>query len=348
MSQLYRGALIGCGYASWFQLTAWSRIEDVEIVAVASRSRENGQRRATEFEIPAVYTDYQAMLDREELDFVDIATPPTVHLEMVSEAARRNLHVLCQKPAASTLGELQMMIHICDEAGVVFVVNENGRFQPYFRKMKTLLNEGAIGRPHYANFTTRARSTLPLLDGGEQHNLFVNMPRLIVYEMGVHYLDTLRYLFGEPTSIYAQTHQASPHVKGEDVAALTVKFGELTAVVDMSWASVPIMEMESDEHYSWGEYRIEGEIGTLHLRPDALLRLLTDDGEEQFQFPPHSSGVVCYQAAQQHFVDCLRTGAKSETSGLQTAKTMELVFGAYDSAAHNRVYRVGDDLGRLK
>jgi hypothetical protein len=55
-----------------------------------------------------------------------------------------------------------------------------------------------------------------------------------------------------------------------------------------------------------------------------------------------------YQFAQQHFIDCLRSGDASETSGRETLKTMELVFGAYDSATHNRVYRVGQDLDRLE
>ena len=84
-----------------------------------------------------------------------------------------------------------------------------------------------------------------------------------------------------------------------------------------------------------------------------LLELLTeairhtDGGEERFQFPPDSA-MRGYQATQQHFVDCLRSGAEPETSGPETLKTMELVFGAYDSAAHDRVYRVGHDLERLE
>jgi predicted dehydrogenase len=120
--------------------------------------------------------------------------------------------------------------------------------------------------------------------------------------------------------------------------------GELTAVVDVSWASIPTSEMTL--HVSWGEYTVEGTGGTLHLRKDGLLRLITDTGEEKYQFP-RDSILRGYQAAQQHFIDCLRTGAEPETSGPQTRKTMELVFGAYDSAEHDRVYRVGHDLARL-
>ena len=89
-----RGVLIGCGYASWFQLEAWKRIPSVEIVAVSSRNIENAQKRAAEFNIPQVYTDYREMLDTEVFDFVDISTPPVVHLEMIKESAERGFHVL--------------------------------------------------------------------------------------------------------------------------------------------------------------------------------------------------------------------------------------------------------------
>jgi len=343
-SSPYRGALIGCGHVSQFHLMAWSCIAEAEIVAVSSRTREKAEQRAAEFNVPAVHTDYRAMLDAESLDFVDIATPPVVHLEMVAEAAGRGLNVLCQKPVAATLAELREMIRICDQAGVLFMVNENCRFQPWFRKMKTLLDEGAIGRSYYANFLNRARTTLPVMHEGGQKGLFVSMPRFITFELGVHYLDTLRYLFGEANSVYAQMRRVSPHVAGEDVATLTLQVGELTAVVDMSWASIPTWEAK--QQVSWGDYRIEGEGGTLHLGVDGLLRLITDHGVERFQFPADST-VQGYQATQQHFVDCLRSGAEPETSGPETLKTMELVFGAYDSAVHDRLYRVGDDLGHL-
>jgi len=342
----YRGALIGCGYASWFHLTAWARIEQADIVAVSSRTRAKAEQRAADFGVPAVYADYREMLDAESLDFVDVATPPVVHLEMVREAAKRVLPVLCQKPIAASLGELQEMIRICDRAGVLFMVNENCRFQPWFRQMKTLLDEGSIGRPYYINLVTRARASLPTADFGVRP-WFAEMPRLVNYEMGVHYLDTLRYLFGEAESVYAQMRRVSPHIAGEDLATLMLQMAGVTALVDMSWASIPVPQGEGQQGVSWGECRVEGTEGTLHLSIGGLLRLITDGAEREFPFPPNSE-VLGYQGAQQHFIDCLRAGEESETSGLEMLKTMELVFGAYDSAEHERVYRVGIDLDRLE
>lgn len=344
MSVPLRGALIGCGYASWFQLTAWSQIKDVEIVAVSSRSLENAQARAQEFNIGQVYTDYHAMLAQEQLDFVDIATPPDVHLEMIREGVGHGLHVLCQKPIAATLRELRTMIQVCDAADVVFMVNENGRFQPWFRKIRALLDQDAIGQPYYTNLTARYRMTLPEMDAGRRTGYFSHMPRLIVYELGTHYLDTLRYLFGEPQVLYARTLKISAAIAGEDLAAIMLSFDSSLAVIDMSWASMPTWG--THDTTSWGEYRIEGREGTIHLDVNGQMRVITGEAEQQHTFPANSE-VLGYRAAQQHFVDCIRSGEEPETSGKQTLKTMELVLGAYYSAEAACEYRIGTNIDTL-
>lgn len=340
-----RGVLIGCGYASWFQLEAWRRIPNVEIVAVSSRNLDNARARADEFNIPKVYTDYTAMLDAEKCDFVDISTPPIIHLEMIREAARRGLHVLCQKPISNTLKELKQMIEVCEGAGVRFMVNENGRFQPCFRKMKEIIADDDIGVPFHANFSYSARVTLPELDAGGQNHLFSTMPRLIIYELGVHALDTLRFLFGEPISVYAQTDQVGNGIIGDDVASMLVRMEGIQANVNMSWASLAPRSYETNA--SWGEYCISGKKGTLLFEKNGLLHHIVDEGVETTQFPEEGA-LLGYVGAQQHFYDCMISGEPFETSGRETLITMELVFGAYKSAQENRVYWVGKDVDLLE
>jgi len=339
-----RGVLIGCGYASWFQLEAWRQIPNVEIAAVSSRNLDNARARAKEFDIQQVYTDYRAMLDSVECDFVDISTPPLVHLDMINEAAGREMHVLCQKPIANSLQELGEMITICEDAGVRFMVNENGRFQPCFRKMKDMIADGDIGNPFHANFSYYARVTLPKLDAGGQSHLFSTMPRLIIFELGVHALDSMRYLFGEPISVYAQVDQVGNGIVGEDVASLMLRMEGIQANVNMSWASLP--QRSYDTNASWGEYCISGEKGTLLLERNGLLHQITDDQEDTIKLPEEGE-LLGYVGAQRHFYDCMISGKPFETSGKETMKTMELVFGAYKSAQKNEVYWVGKNVDQL-
>lgn len=344
MKKIYRGALIGCGYASWFQLTGWSRIDNAEIVAVSSRNQVSADKRASEFTIPVVYTDYREMLDQEDLDFVDIATPPIVHGGMVREAARRGLHVICQKPIAETMSELDSIIVDCRDNGVRFMVNENARFQPWFRKIKSIIEKGTIGTPFYAHFDCRARMSLPKLNFGGQP-LLAEMPRMIIFELGTHYIDTLRYLFGEPESVYCTHRRVSPYIEGEDTAQTIVKTGGVDVMIDLSWASVPVTDRKG--RISWGIYQVEGDKGTIRVDQKGHLKVFTDSGvTDEIQFPEDSE-VIGYTEAQRHFVDCLETGIVFETSGEETAKTMEVVFGAYESSRSETVYRVGIDKERL-
>jgi predicted dehydrogenase len=333
----HRGALIGCGYISEQQLRAWGQIEAAEIVAVCDIDEAKARQRAQEFGIPAVYTDYRQMLDSEELDFVDIATRPAVHLEMVRAGAERGLNVLCQKPVAGSLDEARAMIAACREAGVLFMVNENARHQAWFRQVRELLEAGALGQPYNARFHNRWRSTLPT-PNFEGQPFFQDMPRLIVFEAEIHMLDTARYLFGEAQTIYARLRRVSPHIAGEDKALIIADFGELTCLLDSNWYAVP---EPGPAGVTWGSLVVEGTEGTAVLDRRGALALYTGGEPQVWKFPPDTIP-QSFVAAQRHFIECLDSGAEPETSGPQTLRTMALVFGAYRSAAEGRVVHLDE------
>ncbi len=277
------------------------------------------------------------MLDEIDLDFVDIATRPMDHLPLVKTCASRGCHVLCQKPMAPSMSEAEQMVQACDQAGVVLMINENARHQAWFRKIWELMDGGALGTVHYARFENRWRSTLPTPEF-EGQDYFRQMPKLILYELGVHYLDTARYLFGEAQAIFAILRRVSPDIVGEDLAVVVVNFDDLVCTLDLNWFSVPKPE---SERIASSRVRIEGTGGTLLLDLDGRLALYTDHDQQVWNFPAdtfHRSFV----AAQKHFVDCLRTGQTPETSGADTLKTMELVFAAYQSAEEERTILLGE------
>jgi predicted dehydrogenase len=329
---MLRGAMIGCGYISQQQLWAWSQVADAEIVAVCDVDEAKARGRADEFGIGAAYTDYRQMLAEHDLDFVDIATRPMTHLEMVRAGAERGLHVLCQKPVADTLDELRAMIAACDDAGVTFMVNENFRHQAWFRKLKGLLDTGVIGRPYNARFHNRWRSTLPVPEF-EGQPFFQNMPRLIVFEAEIHVLDTARYLFGEAQTIYARLHRVSPHIAGEDKAVILADFNQLTCQIDAAWYAVPV---RGPQGAAWASLVVEGDEGTLVLDRAGTLSLHRAKESEEWHFPPDTIN-QSFAATQRHFIDCVHTGLPAETSGPETLRTMALVFGAYRSNDERRV-----------
>jgi len=339
-----RGLLVGCGYISTQQLEAWSRIGEADIVALVDPDQTKARAQATRFEIQQTYDSLGSALDAQAVDFVDVATPPQTHLELTRLCAQAGVHVLCQKPLAPSLEEIDEMIEVTNRAGVQLVANENMRFQPWYRKMKQLLEPGPIGKPFYARIDSRSRGTLPTV-GFVNQPYFATMPRLVIYEMVVHFFDTMRYLFGEPETLAAATGRASTEVAGEDHASVLVQYSDLIAVMDISWASIPTYA--TDDAMGWAVTTVEGLGGTMQLTIDGKLRVITDHAEEVFEFGPETvfDGFVNMQ---RRFIECVTAGIECETSGRQYAKTMELVFGSYVSARDHVVYRIGEDRGDLR
>ena len=236
--KIWRGGMIGAGAWSEIQLNAWKDVTNAEIVALCDRHPDRRDPVVAKFNIPRAFDDFETMLDQAELDFVDICTRPYSHVPLAKLAVKRGLPVLCQKPFCESIEAARDLVEFCDRAGVRLMINENFRWQAWYRKIKELLDSDMLGTPFYASIHWRRRMTLPEFENVQAY--FKEMQRFAVYEVGVHYLDTFRFLFGEPETIFARLHRVSPHIKGEDVQVVTVGYQDLTCVINNSFASVPI------------------------------------------------------------------------------------------------------------
>jgi predicted dehydrogenase len=337
--KIWRGGMIGAGDWSEIQLNAWAGVKNAEIVALCDRHPERREPIVQRFDIPQGYNDFETMLDQAELDFVDICTRPYSHAPLTKLAAERDLPVLCQKPFCESLEEAQELVEFCDKAGVRLMINENFRWQAWYRRAKKVIGSGALGRPFCTSLHKRYRLTMPTFDFRQAY--MAEMPRFVLYEMGVHYLDTFRFLFGEPDWAFARLHHVSPDVMGEDAQLITLGHQGLTTVINHSWASVPVPGLdyagaEGPDIASPPRLEIDGTEGTLALGADGWMRLFSDSGYQEWHFS-EDTRPASRTAAQQHFIDCLESGAEFETSGAETLKTMALVYACYLSAEEGRV-----------
>ena len=333
-----RFAVFGTGFWARFQLAAWRELQGVECVALYNRTRAKADLLAHEFGVPRVYDDPVALLDQEQLDFIDIITDVDTHSRFVQLAAQRRLPVICQKPMAPSLAEAERMVAVCRDAGVPFFIHENWRWQAPIRHLKRLLDEGRIGRPF--------RARIDMISG---FPVFVNQPFLkdleqfIITDLGSHVLDSARLLFGEASSLYCQTQRIHPDIKGEDVATIMLKMGESTSVLcKMAYAGNYLERERFPETLIF----IEGERGSIELAPDYWLRVTTADGTHAQRCPPprfawadpiydlvHASIVPCNT----NLLGALRGDAPAETTGEDNLRTVRLVFGAYESALNDQV-----------
>jgi len=236
-SKILNGGMIGAGDWSDVQLSAWAGVPEARIVALTDRHPERLRPIVEKWEISQSFNDFEQMLDEAHLDFVDICTRPYSHAKLTKMAADRGIPVLCQKPFCQSLAEAREVVDYFKQRGVPLMVNENFRWQDWHRKMKDLLNGGALGKPFLASMHQRHRLTLPYFD--HYQGYFADMPRLLLYEVGTHLMDLTRFLFGEPETIYARLHHISQEVIGEDVQVITLGYERMSVVIYDSWASVP-------------------------------------------------------------------------------------------------------------
>lgn len=335
MTRRLRGVGIGAGYFAKFQYEAWSRIPEVEIVAVCDQGEEKARAMQEQFSIAKRYTSWTQMLDEAAPDFVDIITPPPVHEEMCAYAAKRGIHVICQKPLAPTFEEAERIVNTVRSAGVRFMVHENWRWQPWYRKIKEIRLAGTIGEFTHIHVLTR------LGDGWgdraylDRQPFFRDYPRLLIYETGVHFIDTFRYLLGEVKSVYANLRRLNPVIKGEDAGQLLLRFENGATAI---WDANRYNETESaNPRYTFGEIRIDATGGHLTMDAESNLRIKKlGCAAENVDYPRENRNFAgdCVYALQRHFVDCMLSGREFESNGDDYLKTLRVVFDAYQIPAY--------------
>lgn len=342
MAAILKGAMIGAGAWSVRQLTAWQEVRGAQIVALCDRHPDRRGPVAKQFNIDAEFDDLETMLNHLELDFIDICVRPRSHAQIIEMVADRGIDMLCQKPFCTSMEEAKRMADYCEAKGVRIMINENFRWQEWYRKAKKIIDDGLIGKPFLARHHSRVRFTLPAFTDSQTY--LAEMEQLVGFEMGPHYLDTLTYLFGEPSNIYARTHKISPHIAGDDVMVAILGYEGLTVIIDTSWASVPVPGLDRVTEPQDKEYphilEVDGTGGTLVVGPDFSIRVVTDKGIHRWDDFDKSLR-PSRRDAQQHFIDCLLTGAAFETDVAAYLKTMGWVWALYESAQSQTMVSVG-------
>jgi predicted dehydrogenase len=272
------------------------------------------------------------MLERERLDFVDIATTMESHAQLVGMAAARRLPAIVQKPLAPSWKDCVSIVEACRGAGIPFMVHENTRFLNPVRKAREVVVSGAIGRPTWARVSFRTGHDIY----GKQPYL-AKVDKFVILDLGVHMLDVTRFLMGEATRLYCQTQSVKPGIAGEDMATIVLQHeGGATSVVECSYAS-PI----HPDPFPQLTLQVEGTAGSLRLGQGYRLSVFSKGEASEtdvspamlpWSTPPWHGTQESVLRVQRHWAQCLRDRREPETSGTDSLKTYGLVFSAYESA----------------
>ena len=162
---------------------------------------------------------------------------------------------------------------------------------------------------------------------------FREMPKFLIFETGVHFIDTFRSLAGEIEGVYASLRTLNSDIIGEDAGVVMFEFANGGQGM---WDANRYNEPNCDDaRFTFGEVLVEGSGGSIRLYPDGRLtiqRLGEPETVHAYDVVKKNFAGDCVFATQQHFVECLRNGTQFESSGTEYLKTLEVQEAVYQSA----------------
>ena len=335
-----KAAIIGAGFFGGIQAEAWSRIRNVELVGVADPDQGRAHQFGSQWNIPGVFADAEALIKKLNPDFVDIATRPDTHLALVELAASTGCDCICQKPMAPSLADCKTMVEACESSNVRLLIHENWRWQPWYRAAKRAICEQNFGEIFHLRFHVRTGDGFGP-DAYTVQPYFTEMNRFLIYETLIHHLDTARLIAGEVESIYCQTQRVNPKIAGEDCVAISINFSAgATGVIDANR-----INGENPAPKVFGLLEVECELGAVRIDADGAVwtrNYKTQTEEVKFDYVRADGGYRgdSVLAVQQHMLDCLASGEMCESEGREYLKSVQLVEACYQSAESNRVVAI--------
>lgn len=331
MADRLRLALIGCGGISRAHLKGINELSDlVQLAATCDVDRARAEEAAKKGGAEVVCDDYHQVLEREDVDAVDILLPHDLHCEVTVAAADVGKHVLCEKPIAPTAEEAEDMIAACEAAGVKLMIAYCERYSSEHAAAKQLLDEGAIGTPYLMRIDHNQWVWAP-----EGH--WINDPQKLgggtVAGSGTHRLDLLRWFNGEVKRVAAFLGNTGlTNIVAEDTATIILEHegGSLGEMV-CCW---------SVRQAPWYEcFWIYGDRGTIHNVGGLKLARTSPDraptGFGKVELPHDDSGG--FREEIRHFAQCVLHDREPLTDGVEALKTLQLVQAVYRAAQERRV-----------
>jgi predicted dehydrogenase len=271
MTALRTGAIIGFGnVAAHGHLPAWRSRADFRIVAVADPDAE--RRTVAESLLPGVrtYAGADELLDRERVDFVDIAAPPALHAPLIAAAAHAGVHVLCEKPLTTSLEDYTAIHAGVRAAGTVLCTVHNWKYSEAFRAVQQVLADGALGALSAISFDT-ARDGCAAASGDNWRVRAAVAGGGILVDHGWHAFYLLLALANERPQRIRAVLERRRYVDAEveDTAVCAVDFPSLTGEIRLTWAA-------PERRTCW---QLTGEDGQLLVIDDDLFVLRGKHGE---------------------------------------------------------------------
>jgi predicted dehydrogenase len=314
----------------------------------ASRNAERAGDFARRFAGEQAFDGLEAALADPRVDAVVLVLPHHLHAGAVRAALDAGKHVLVEKPIALDVEEGEELVRTAEAAGLCLAVAEQYRLSPLVQRVRRLLDEDLVGRISLVNAGVIG-SFRPAQDWKNARD---TMGGGVLLDVGVHYIDILRYWFGDPELVWAVT---PPHLhdrfEGEDSIAAVLRFADGPAAsLHISWSGfrspeAPNLELIGErgalglwfrkpyllhssplpgDHWSRRIRRV------LPWRIEQHARSLLPQARER-RIPVAKGDLIGSRALIEDFVRAITTGAEPAVSGAEGLKDLRTVLAAYEA-----------------
>ena len=185
---------LGMGRA---HLAAYRELNQAQVIAICDIDAEKLSQAQKKYEVPYTFTDYDKILQMDELDAVSVATPNFLHAPVSIAALKAGKDVLCEKPLAMNSKEAREMLKVKNKTGRRLAVNFNNRFRPETQFLRNYIQEGNLGKIYYARTVWNRRQGIP--PGAK--TWFTDKEKSgggPLIDLGVHRIDLALWLLGYP------------------------------------------------------------------------------------------------------------------------------------------------------
>lgn len=223
MTKLLRAGLIGAGSMGRNHARVYAEMDDAELVAVADPDQESLNKIAQRHRA-RTYTDYHAMLDREQLDLISVVVPTEHHFSVARDVLLAGIPTLIEKPIATSVEEGVELIALAQERGVLLTVGHIERFNPAIIALKGQIELGALGKVYQIHVRRIGPFPARIRDVG------------VIIDLATHDLDIMHYLtVSNVARLHAEVVRRL-HATHEDLLSAVLRYeNNIIGVLDINW-----------------------------------------------------------------------------------------------------------------
>jgi predicted dehydrogenase len=329
---MIRLAISGAGYISKIHALAAQNTPEVELVAVIERFSTTAQPFAEQFGLKRYYATIEELISAGGIDALVIGTPNFLHHPQAISALQAGIHVMVEKPMAMNAHQASEMVEASQKSGALLMVAHCWRFDPEVQWLRQRVEAGRFGKiirtKGYAVHTHWGPS------GWFTQSEFAGGGALA--DMGIHALDTVRYILGnpEPLSVYAHVGTYYTHQDVDD-----------TGILIVNWEGGAISYIEA----GWWQPHVDGPSAATQLYGvkafGQLYPTYIEEGNHRddpgFPYPrkehmPQS----LYNTQMAYFINCIKQRLSPHPGGLEGWTNMKVVDAAYKSSRLGNVVRI--------